>query len=59
MLKIAREVLLIFMTKNVSNIFKVTLLEMLNKRLKFSDKLIDKCFNRLIELSKIELPGMS
>jgi hypothetical protein len=40
MLKIYDEILLIFMSKNVGNIFKVTLIELLQERMQLKNELI-------------------
>lgn len=40
MLKIYDEILLVYMSKNVSNIFKMSLIEFLQQRLNLKDELI-------------------
>ena len=51
--------MIVFMNKNVSNIFKVTLLEILCKRMKFQDNLIEKCNEATIDLITDVFPKIS
>lgn len=55
MLKIFEEILLIYMSKNVCNIFKVTLIELLQQRLRFKDDIISKYVHKLLTLPGLEL----
>lgn len=42
------------MSKNVSNIFKVTLIEILQQRLKFKDNIIAKYVEMLLDLQGLD-----
>lgn len=42
LLKIYDEILLIYMSKNVTNIFKVTLIELLQQRLQLKNEMISE-----------------
>lgn len=50
MLKIYDEILLIFISKNVTNIFKVTLLEILQQRLRMKNELISSYLETLLKM---------
>lgn len=52
-LKIFDEILLIYMSKNVSSIFKVTLIEILQQRLKFKDNIISKYMENLLDMQDL------
>lgn len=48
MVKICEDLLLVYMSKNVSNMFKTTLLEMLESRLSFKNEIISESVDRII-----------
>ena len=46
--KVCEEILLVYMGKNVSNIFKTTLIEILQARMKFKNELIAEYLKKII-----------
>lgn len=54
MLKIYDEILLIFMSKNVGNIFKVTLIELLQERMQLKNELISMYVDQLLKMEGME-----
>ena len=53
-MKIYDEILLIFMSKNVGNIFKVTLVELLQQRLQLKNELICNYVEELLKMEGME-----
>jgi hypothetical protein len=53
MLKIFDEILLIYMSKNVSSIFKATLIDILQQRIRFKDDIIAKYVENLLEMKDL------